>query len=409
MKVLHLSAADSNSGAGKATLLTHIALSKEKGIVSKILYLKSNDSSSEIVSYADINILNKIKQKIYSFFDRLPLIFYQNKNESIFSPGLSGVSLKNNDLIKWADIIHIHWANHGFIDINEINKWNKPIVWTLRDMWAFTGGCHYSFECDNYIRECGSCVALGSNKENDLSAKVLKHKLSSFSGVNIKWIAISSWMKEQAQKSTLLKKCSIEVIPSGVLASNFKSLDKTVVKEKLKLPINKKIVLLGATDIRQKFKGFEYAKKTLNKLPKDLLIVTFGSGGFLKGEIPQEFINFGDCSTEKLNELYVVADVFLGPSIAEAMGKTFLEAQLNGLPVVCFDKTGPVDIIKHKITGYISKFKNIEDLEQGVLFCLNNTMDKEKITSMAQDKFDISKVALSYKKVYKDILINSVV
>ena len=86
------------------------------------------------------------------------------------------------------------------------------------------------------------------------------------------------------------RKYSIEVIPSGVLASNFKSLDKTIVKEKLKLPINKKIVLLGATDIRQKFKGFEYAKKALNKLPKDLLIVTFGSGGFLKGEIPQRAV-----------------------------------------------------------------------------------------------------------------------
>jgi hypothetical protein len=29
------------------------------------------------------------------------------------------------------------------IRIEDIEKIKLPIVWSLHDMWAFTGGCHY--------------------------------------------------------------------------------------------------------------------------------------------------------------------------------------------------------------------------------------------------------------------------
>ena len=30
-----------------------------------------------------------------------------------------------------------------------------PIVWSLHDNWAFTGGCHYDEECGGYKKDCG--------------------------------------------------------------------------------------------------------------------------------------------------------------------------------------------------------------------------------------------------------------
>ena len=131
-------------------------------------------------------------------------------------------------------------------------------------------------------------------------------------------------------------------------------------------------------------------------------VVTFGIGSFLKGEIPQQTVHFGQINNNKdLCEIYNAADVFLGPSIAEAMGKTFLEAQLCGLPAVCFDNTGPVDIILHKKTGYISKFKDTDDLMEGLEFCFQSNMNRVVIRNRAVSLFDITVVSREYVNIYK--------
>ena len=121
----------------------------------------------------------------------------------------------------------------------------------------------------------------------------------------------------------------------------------------------------------------------------------------MESEINKKFINFGFIkSVEKLSLLYNSADIFLSPSIAEAFGKTFAEAQSCGLPVVCFDKTGPADIIEHKTTGYIASYKNTSDLAFGVNFCLNNNMDRIDIRKRAVALFDIKISIDKYLKLY---------
>lgn len=400
MKILHLSAANDSSGAGKATILTHNALLK-LGYVSKILFLKSKLRDSEIHSYHNKSFFHKLKRIFFTKFEQFPLLFYSKKNKRIFSPALIGLNLKKENLINWADVIHIHWSNHGFVDITEIVKWNKPIVFTLRDMWAFTGGCHYTFECTNFKNQCGKCPNLGSYKENDLSKLVLKRKIKHLGSAHINWVAISSWMQKKAKESTLLKGKKIPIIYSGVDITIFKIFDKIETRNKLNLPENKTILLFGATDLRERYKGFEYAKTLLNKLNNDFLVITFGSGNFKDNEITQQSIHFGKINTSKLCELYNAADVFIGPSIAEGMGKTFLEAQLCGIPVVCFDKTGPVDIVKHKETGYIAKFKDDYDLLEGLKFCLNTKINREFIRALSVKKFNINTIAKQYIKIYE--------
>ncbi len=74
------------------------------------------------------------------------------------------------------DIVHLHWINGGMIKIEDLLKIKKPLVWSLHDMWAFTGGCHYDEECQKYKQNCGNCKVLGSKKEKDLSRKVWNRK-----------------------------------------------------------------------------------------------------------------------------------------------------------------------------------------------------------------------------------------
>jgi glycosyltransferase involved in cell wall biosynthesis len=402
MKILHISGASKDSGAGYAALMTHNALIKNE-VNSKILYLVGeNKLNSNIYHYSSGSTIKKIKRFAVTNLDRLLTWIYFNKKNQIFSPGIFGLKHSNSKLFEWAEIIHIHWSNHGFININEIESWNKPVIWTLRDMWAFTGGCHYSFDCDKYQLKCGSCSVLGSFNKHDLSTLVFENKIKHLFKSPILWVAISNWIKNKATSSTLLKNKSIPVIFSGIDCNVFKLTDINKSRDFFNLPYDKKIILIGAGNLREKYKGFEYVINTLNIIDKDYLIVTFGSGQINKSEIPQKIINLGYIRNSKeLSKLYNSADVFFAPSIAEAFGKTFAEAQACGLPVLCFDETGPAEIVEHLKSGYISKFKRETDLLKGINFCLSTDFDRSYIAKRALKLFDINKTAIDYINLYK--------
>ena len=82
------------------------------------------------------------------------------------------------------DIVHLHWINGGMIKIEDLVKIYKPIVWSLHDNFAFTGGCHIKWECEKYKTKCGACPRLGSNKEYDLSRWVWNRKNKVFKQLN---------------------------------------------------------------------------------------------------------------------------------------------------------------------------------------------------------------------------------
>ena len=116
-------------------------------------------------------------QKIFGKFthtlDSIPLRFYKQRKKIIFSPAFlpDNINKKIQDINP--DIIHLPWISAGFIRIETLAKINKPIVWTLHDMWAFTGGCHYDEECGKYNKNCGYCPTLGSNKKTTFLIKSL--------------------------------------------------------------------------------------------------------------------------------------------------------------------------------------------------------------------------------------------
>ncbi len=85
--------------------------------------------------------------------DNIPITFYKYRKKIMFSPAITpdNISKKIQDINP--DIVHLHWIALGFIKIETLAKISKPMIWTLHDMWAFTGGCHYDEECKKYIKK----------------------------------------------------------------------------------------------------------------------------------------------------------------------------------------------------------------------------------------------------------------
>jgi hypothetical protein len=113
--------------------------------------------------------------------ERLSFLPWERDKSVRFSFSLAnfGTDISHHPLVQRADVIHLHWWNQGFLSLRNLEalgRSGKKIVWTLHDMWAFTGGCHYDWGCGRFSDACGKCPYLRFPSEKDLSNQVWKRK-----------------------------------------------------------------------------------------------------------------------------------------------------------------------------------------------------------------------------------------
>ena len=170
MKILHIVAGNLNGGAARGAYWLHQAL-VELGVDSRILTNSVARITDERIYYTTSTKKGKLLSWIRAQIDSDIQLIYPKRKRVIFSTGLVGFDFTKTNLYKESDVIHLHWINAGFVNIKHLSIINKPIVWTLRDMWPMTGGCHYTTGagCENFKFGCGNCKQLGSNIKYDLS------------------------------------------------------------------------------------------------------------------------------------------------------------------------------------------------------------------------------------------------
>ena len=408
IKVLHIVAGDLNGGAARGAKWLHHGLI-DINVESKILTNSSTGLDDWRVTTICVNRRERLKISIRFQVEILPLKFYPNKKDQFFSPSISGYNFINHPLYQWADIIHLHWINGGFVNIKHLAKIDKPIVWTLRDMWPMTGGCHYTMGCEKFITGCGNCVQLGSQKDKDLSYYVLKRKMKYYPS-NMKLVGISHWISEKARESKVFQGFDIQTIYNNVNCNDFYPINKQIARKIMGIETNKKIILVGAINIKDFYKGFAKYTEAIEGLDKDKYFLAFF--GKLDNKLVQsfgfEYKHFGYLhDTVSLRLLYSAADVFVAPTLMDAFGKTLSESMACGTPVVCFDSSGPKDIVDHQVNGYKAKPFDADDLRDGIKWVLNAPNYTELVNDArkkATDVFDNKVTAMQYQKLYTEML-----
>jgi glycosyltransferase involved in cell wall biosynthesis len=411
MKILHLAAGQIPDGGGatKGAYWLHEA-QRKIGIDSTILINGSNNSDDNSVMSMRNTNFDKFKTSFIDKIGNLPVFLYPKRKKFHFDTGFTGINFLNLIKYKQADIIHLHWIN-GLVSIKIINKINKPVVWTMRDMWPITGGCHYPMDCNNYKTGCGYCPQLQSNNNFDLSKIILNYK-KKFLKKNIKLVGVSEWISNEARKSYLFKDFDIRTIKNNINTNQFFPINKIVARQKLKIVTKKKVILTGAIRPEDYYKGFHKLSEILKKLDKNkYFLCFFGNINInLVENFGLEFKNFGYIKdSDLLRNIYSSADVFIAPNIQDASPKTVKEANACGTPIACFDTTGLKDIVEHKVTGFKSKNFNSIELVSGIewicnlkkveyeLLCFNSRQRMKKY-------FDSKVIAHKYKLLYNEIL-----
>ncbi len=417
LKILHLSGTRLFSGAGRGVLWLHQGL-RGLGVDSHVLSQEAPpDAEAGIYSLIGKDRPSWLKQRLLPRLDRLPLFRYPLKNKRLFSPGVLGNDLAEHPLVKAADIVHLHWINNGMLGVRNISALNKPLVWTVRDMWPFTGGCHYSLDCTKYTTGCGACPVLESAADPDLSSRRFAAKRSAFAALPIHWVPISPWMADCLRQSPIYHPAghAVHQIMNCVNMDLFFPEDKHLARQRLGLPDDgRKLVLSGAINSANPYKGFGQYQRAMELLEAegpDIHFVFFGRvDPAALAPLAGRYTALGYVEDDAYLRLaYAAADVFVAPSIQEAFGKTIVEAMACGTPVVCFNATGTGALVEHLVSGYAAPPFAPEGLAAGVRhICALSPAAYAAMATAAQqqavERFSATAVAREYRTLYQQIL-----
>jgi glycosyltransferase involved in cell wall biosynthesis len=416
LKILTISSHDNVGGAARAAYNLYRGL-QDSDLDSRMLV--SNKSSSDHNIDGPKTKLGKLISMLAPYMDSLPRNLYQSSNMNLHSTAwYSNIKHKKINTYN-ANIVHLHWVQAGAISVKTISKIKGPIVWTLHDMWAFSGAEHYS---DGSLRYKEGYLKNNREKDEfgcDINRWVWERKLKAYRSLNnLTIVTPSKWMGQCASESQLLKGRRVEVIPVGVDHTLFCPRDKKVVREILGMPLNKNIILIGAMNfLNDKRKGGQLLKKALK---------SFCQSGFHKNtelyifgiSAPKDDEDFGlkthyfgagrdDLS---LALLYSAVDVFVAPSIEENFAATVFESLSCGIPVVAYNIGGMPDMISHRNNGYLAEPFDTDDLANGIEWILTDAPQKELSKNARQyiERECTMEIQVSrYKSLYESILKDS--
>jgi glycosyltransferase involved in cell wall biosynthesis len=444
--VLLLSTFDREGGAGRAAYRLHQGLQnlgkpldgQQEGQQEGQLAVRSRMLVQQQAS-ADLEVISpqtRLAQGLATAklsLDALPLKRYgQRQRHVTFSPQWVPDRIVPQVRRLDPDVINLHWVNDGFMQIETLARLNKPLVWTLHDMWAFTGGCHYSSQCQRYQTACGACPQLNSGKERDLSRQIWRRKQKAWKSANLTVVALCNWMAEAARASSLFQQARIERIPNGLDPTVFRPLDRQMARQLLGLPLDKQLILFGslkATSDRRK--GFHLLQPALQALSHQaghpaghtghtghtdaiwrdqVELVVFGASE------PAQPPDFG-LKTHYLGSfrddlplalIYAAVDLFVLPSTEENLANTVMEAMACGIPCVAFEIGGMPDLIEHQQTGYLAKPNDVADLAQGMIWVLSDRLRHQTLSEQSRQKvmqeFTLDVQARRYAHLFAELL-----
>jgi len=397
MRILQINTIDKRGGAAKVSYSLKKELEKRGHETSMFVGRKYSDEKN-------IKLLNDVGS--FSNKVRRKLSYWLANDIDVF---FSDHILKTEEFKK-ADIVHCHNLHSNYFNLRTLEKISriKPAIWTFHDMWPITAHCAHSFDGNlkkNGFFACPSLdipPAIAWHNEKYLE----KRKNNIYAKSNFHIVTPSKWLAHKVKQSTLKEK-PLSVIYNGIDISIFKPCNRQESRQELELPQNKRIILIVAKRGQSNpWKGGSYAQeaiKALKMVPDTFFIDLGGNANQTIGNVKTvSFIN----NPPMLAKYYSAADVLLYPSIADNCPLVVLEAMACGLPVVSFNTGGIPELVEHKINGYISEYKNQNDLEVGIKYLVNLPVHEiEKIRQCSINKiktgFTVEKMADQYIRLYE--------
>ena len=306
------------------------------------------------------------------------------------------------------DLVHLHWTP-GVLSletINQLARSGRGCVWTLHDMWPFTGGCHHAGDCRGFITGCGNCPQV----RNAFTTKVTQafREKSRIFGVDSSAILVSpsKWLAKQAAESQMLKDSKIYTIPNPVDCGFFSPGVKRSARDIFEISDDTFVIGCSAANLNDPMKNrkaiIDGVAILQSQFPsKEIQILAVGDGGLESRNVKVQTTGLIR-TPDRMVEAYRAMDVFVSTSFSENFPMTLVEAAAVGVPVVCLNIGGMPEIVVNGESGRV--LDSTDDLPNVLTELLSSVSERQRMGSnartLALSQFDLPKVLKKYDEVY---------
>jgi len=270
------------------------------------------------------------------------------------------------------DIVNVHNLHGAHLPATlpaELSR-GVPVVWTLHDMWAFTGTCAYDMGCRKFESACDGACPMADTYPKCSSARVpvlfaQRTKALRHAG-RIAFAAPSRWLADEAKRG-MLKDHGVHAIPNSVELDLFRPVERDAARHALDLPTGRPVLVTSATagDPR---KGASVLYSALEKLARPNTIVLQ-----LGGRIPHQADGRWDHRVlESIHDprllrlAYSAADAHVLPTLADNLPNTLLESAACGVPSIASGVGGVGEAIDPGKTGWLVEPGDAEALAKRI-------------------------------------------
>lgn len=422
LKVAHVSTNAAHGGAAIAAARLHRAL-LTKGVDSTLLfrYGPAETLHGVLVEAAQAEkaawMLEEAVQQSYVDANRSAL------SNTLFTLDYVGTPIHSHPTLTDVGVVNLHWTSlfQSVETLSQLVRADIPIVWTMHDMWPFTGGCHYAAGCEGFTNICARCPQLGGDPARAAEAR-LQDKVGAFAAARrLVAVSPSAWLAEQARRSTVFRSARVEVIPNSVDTAVFKPLSRSALRSKFGIPPDALCIAFGSVDHTERRKGFAELLTALSWL-KGLISSSEGAGGGADVRL----LSFGKTKEDggewgfplhdvkelsgdpAMAEAYACADIFVIPSLEDNLPNTVLEAMSCGVPVVGFSTGGIAEAVVPGETGLVARTGDTQELAQALFRLLGDVDFRRRLGAAgrvrAERLYSPSVQAQAYIKLYHDLV-----
>ncbi len=315
------------------------------------------------------------------------------------------------------DVVNFHNLHGEFFSYLALPRLTalRPAVLTLHDMWAFTGHCIYSYDCERWNSGCGACPYPDTYPEirRDATHQEWRLKRRAFQKSRITIIAISRWMERQVRQS-FLQDCSIRLIPNGIDLAIYRPLDRVECRRFLGLPVERNLILFAAADLEDRRKGGDLLLEALRGLSpilksKTSLVIMGTAAQLADYNLGMEVFPLGYVHDDRLKaQIFSAADVFAFPTRADNLPLVLQESMACGTPLVSFDVGGVSDLVRPGLTGLLAAPEDAANFLRHLETLLSDNALRSSLSHscriVAEQEYNVLLQARRYGDVFSGLL-----
>lgn len=328
---------------------------------------------------------------------------------TLFSPLRANLQTFDRSEIRADSIVHLHWMT-GVLNqhaLKNLLESGRKVVWTMHDMNPFTGGCHHSHSCENFISDCSNCPQARSVFRKTVTINLQKKCLTQ-KYLNLRIVSPTIWMSKQASISSVFREQECSVVPNAIDDGFFAETNQLVARKTLGIPLADFVGVVIAKDLSDPNKNIDFVIRTFEQVSlstqRPLTLLLIGKNGASYSSSTINLHSVGELNVKDIPAIACVADVLLTGSIAESAGMTIAECAAMGIPSIALENGGTSSLISDGVNGLLAQ--NLESFVAQILSLVNDPTKLLLLKTACKqnsDWYSAIRIAKQYVEIYESL------